>query len=74
MTKGQRYLGESRCFQDARTGATIRQITSHPSIHHHPFFMIGAYDDAMERLIFTSERNGKPQLFAELRATGNCSN
>ncbi len=70
MTKGTLYPAESRCFADAQTGASIRQITSHPSIHHHPFFMIGAYDDAMQRLIFTSERTGKPQLFAELRATG----
>lgn len=70
MSKGARYPAEECQFHDERTGAPIRQITSHPSIHHHPFFMIGAYDDAMQRLLFTSERTGKPQLFAEIRATG----
>lgn len=32
--------------------------------------MIPAYDNRMERLIFVSHRTGKPQIFAEIRATG----
>lgn len=55
---------------DERTGAHIRQITNQPALHHHPFFMIPAYDDAMRWLIFASERTGRPQLFAEVRETG----
>lgn len=70
MTKGQLYPAEAQQMVDERTGARIRQITNHPSIHHHPFFMIPAYDDAMRWLIFTSERTGSPQLFAEVRETG----
>ena len=71
MTKGKIYPAESRTFTDLKTGASIRQITSHPSIHHQPFFLIPAYDDAMRWLIFTSERTGKPQIFAEDRSTAN---
>ena len=40
------------------------------SIHHHPFFIIPAYDDAMQRLIFVSHRTGRPEIFAEDRETG----
>lgn len=70
MAKGQLYPAESQISTDERTGVTIRQITSAPAIHHQPFFMIPAYDDRMQWLIFVSHRTGKPQLFAEVRATG----
>jgi oligogalacturonide lyase len=52
------------------SGRRIRQITSHPSIHHHPFFFVPAYDRAMTKLIFVSYRTGRPQIFYEDRATG----
>jgi oligogalacturonide lyase len=55
---------------DARTGASIRRITSAPAIHHHPFFMIPAYDHAMQWTVFASARTGTPQIFVEIRATG----
>jgi oligogalacturonide lyase len=48
----------------------IRQVTSHPSIHHHPFYYLPAYDDDMQRLFFVSHRTGRPQIFAELRGSG----
>lgn len=70
MSKGKVYEAESRIYRDYRTGKQIRQITSHPSIHHQPFFMIPAYDDAMNWLVFVSHRTGQPQLFVEIRSTG----
>lgn len=70
MAKGDLFPGESREFADAKTGAAIRQVTTHPSIHHHPFYYLPAYDDAMTRLYFVSHRTGAPQIFAEIRATG----
>lgn len=70
MSKGRIYPSESRSFRDETTGALIRQVTDHPSIHHHPFFFVPAYDDAMRRLVFVSHRTGAPQLFAEERASG----
>ena len=35
--KGSVHQAESRSFVDPATGAAVRQVTSHPSIHHHPF-------------------------------------
>ncbi|MCA9837751.1 MAG: PD40 domain-containing protein [Trueperaceae bacterium] len=70
MARGSIYPSEAVRFEDAKTGAQLRQISSHPSIHHHPFFMIPAYDDAMKRLVFVSHRTGRPEIFAELRDSG----
>lgn len=70
LAKGTLYPAESVAEVDERTGAAIRRITSAPAVHHHPFFMIPAYDDAMQWTVFASARTGKPQLFAEVRATG----
>ena len=66
MSKGSVYPSESRGLTDAATGRRIRQVTDHPSIHHHPFFFVPPWDDAMRRLVFVSHRTGKPQLFAEV--------
>lgn len=70
MAKGTVYGPESRTFYDRCTGTCIRQVTTASAQHHHPFFIIPAYDDAMQRLIFVSNRTGTPQIFAEERATG----
>ena len=70
MAKGTVYSSESRTFYDRCTGTCIRQVTAASALHHHPFFIIPAYDDAMQRLIFVSYRTGTPQIFAEERATG----
>ncbi len=61
---------ESRTFVDSRTGATVRQVTCHPSIHHHPFYYLPAYDNAMTRLFFVSQRSGRPEICCELRNSG----
>lgn len=68
--KGVIYPSESRWHVDARTQARIRQVTDHPSIHHHPFFFVQPYDVGMNWLVFASHRTSTPQLFAEVRSTG----
>ena len=70
MAKGTVHPSESRTFYDRCTGTQIRQVTAASAVHHHPFFIIPAYDDAMQRLIFVSHRTGTPQVFAEERTTG----
>lgn len=70
MSAGDLHPPESRQFTDRTTGRTLRQVTSHPSLHHHPFYYIPAYDDAMRRLVFISHRTGRPEIFAELRDGG----
>jgi len=67
MAKGTLYSSEAIEFSDERTGARVRQITNCPTINHHPFYYIPAYDDAMRRLYFVSHRTGAPQIFCELR-------
>ena len=61
---------ESRSLVDPRTGATVRQVTNHPSINHHPFYYLPAYDNTMTRLFFVSHRTGRPEVWCEVRATG----
>ena len=68
MARGDFYTGEGRTFREEQTGASIRQVSDHPSIHHHPFYYVPAYDDEMRRLLFVSHRSGAAQIFAEERA------
>ena len=67
MSRGQLFPSESREFVDSHTGTMLRQVTNHPSIHHHPFYYLPCMDDAMQRLFFVSHRSGRPEIFAELR-------
>ena len=64
------YSPESRTLTDPRTGARVRQITNHPSIHHHPFYYLPCMDDCCTRLFFVSHRTGRPEVWCELRETG----
>ena len=71
MGKGTLYNTEVQSFTDEATGARVRQLTSHPSIHHHPFYYLPAWDDAMQRLILVSHRTGSPQLFSMFCDSGS---
>ena len=71
MPAGDLLPSESAAAADPVTGVTVRRVTAHPSIHHHPFYYLPAYDDAMRTLLFVSHRTGRPELFAELRAGGD---
>lgn len=70
MTVGACYRSESVWSRDAISGRSIRQVTAHESVHHHPFFFVPAYDRDMRRLFFVSWRSGTPQIFFEDRASG----
>lgn len=67
---GARQRPEGSTTVDPVTKRKVRQVTAHPSIHHHPFFFVPAYDRAGKRLVFVSHRTGTPQVFFEDRATG----
>ena len=58
----QRLPAEDRWFSDPQTGQRIHQLTTHPSINHHPFFLSPAWDDAMRHIVIVSDRTGKNQL------------
>ena len=70
MNAGGTFPSESRTFRDEQTGAEIRQVTAHPSVHHHPFYYVPCMDDAMQRLVFVSNRTGRPEIWCEIRASG----
>ncbi|RYG91765.1 hypothetical protein EU803_04695 [Loktanella sp. IMCC34160] len=59
---------EGRVIEETDRGV-VRQVTAHPSIHHHPFFFVDSWDDAMRALVFVSHRSGKPQIYLELTDT-----
>lgn len=63
MSKGKQYPSEMRRFPDPDTGASVRQLTDHPSIHHHPFYYVPAWDRKMRHLVLVSHRSGSPQLY-----------
>ena len=71
MRKGKRFPSEARRFRDPATGASVRQLTDHPSIHHHPFYYIPAWDGNMRHRVLVSHRSGSPQLYL-LPSTSNC--
>jgi len=70
MAKGTICRSESKEFFDEDTGTKIRQVTNHPSIHHHPFYYLPCFDDAQQRMFFVSHRTGRPEIFAEIQDTG----
>jgi len=70
MAKGTIYRSESKALSDEKTGTKVRQVTHHPSIHHHPFYYLPCFDDSQQRLFFVSHRTGRPEIFAEIQDTG----
>ena len=70
MSKGRVFPAESSTFADPRTGVKVRQVTSRPCIHHHPFYYVPCMDDAMRSLVFVSHRTGRPEIWCEIRASG----
>jgi oligogalacturonide lyase len=62
-----RSAPESRYIENALSSARVRQVTNVDAIHHHPYFFVPAFDDAMRRLFFVSHRSGTPQIYAEER-------
>jgi oligogalacturonide lyase len=70
MSKGCVEAGAGTTAVDPRTGVSVRQVTDGPAIHHHPFFLAPAYDDAMRRLFFVSHETGTAQVCAERQEDG----
>lgn len=63
MSKGKQYPSEMHRFWDPETGASVRQLTDHPSIHHHPFYYVPAWDRNMRHRVLVGHRSGSPQLY-----------
>ncbi|MBI1354785.1 MAG: hypothetical protein GC160_10585 [Acidobacteria bacterium] len=63
MHKGALFASEHSVSRDERTGATVHQLTAHPSIQHPTYFLTSSFNHDQSRLIFTSYRTGSAQLF-----------
>ena len=64
VNRGDTLSNEYSQLQDRHTGATIHQITSHPSINHSFFFLNPSFRPGRSGdLGFVSHRGGHPQLF-----------
>jgi oligogalacturonide lyase len=61
--KGTLSASEHSTFADPVTGATIHQITRHPSINHPTYFLQSSFTPDGAHVLFTSYRTGTPQLF-----------
>jgi oligogalacturonide lyase len=68
MARGTAYPAEGSSYTDPVTGARVRRVTDHPSIHHHPFYYLPPMDDAMAHLVFISHRSGRAEIYLELQA------
>ncbi len=54
---------EYRKLRDPKTGAIVHQLTSHPSINHHTYFLNSSFTPDGGTVIFTSYRSGCTQLY-----------
>jgi hypothetical protein len=54
---------EYSTYPDAATGRTVHQITNQNSISHPTYFLQRSFTPDNRTLIFTSYRNGSPQVF-----------
>lgn len=62
--KGDRSPSEYSLGRDASTGATVHQLTAHPSINHATYFLQSSFSPDGRTMLFISNRSGAWQLFA----------
>ncbi|HYM09134.1 MAG TPA: hypothetical protein VEU62_00305 [Bryobacterales bacterium] len=69
-SKGRVFPSEHSIQRDARTGAVVRQITSHASINHPGYFLHSSFTPDQRALVFTSYRTGAAHLFEAVYPEG----
>lgn len=65
MTNGQARVFHERTreFRDEQTGCRILQLTNHPSINHHLYFLTPSLTPDESALVFASYRTGRCEYF-----------
>ncbi len=58
------YQPESKEITDSKTGASIRQLTNYKGNSHHFYFTNPGWFDNGQKLLFSSDRNNRTNLFA----------
>jgi len=61
--KGRIWPGEVSAGRDDQTGATVWQITSHPSINHNLYFLTSSFLPDERSLVFASFRTGSANFY-----------
>ena len=64
-SKGRKWPSEVRDLKDARTGATVWQITDHPSINHNLYFLTTSFLPDERSLVFASFRDGSANFYSQ---------
>src|SRR3954447_18011045 len=60
---GARYHERTREFRDQETGCRVLQLTDHPSINHHLYFLTPSLTPDEGALVFASYRTGRCEYF-----------
>ena len=61
--KGFRWPSEHVLLRDDTTGTVVHQLTQHPSINHNLYFLNRSFTPDGKTVVFTSYRDGNPNLF-----------
>ncbi len=61
--KGRQFPSEITQSQDERTGAKIWQVTNHPSINHHLYFLTCSFTPDEKAIVFSGFRSGTPNFY-----------
>jgi oligogalacturonide lyase len=61
---GARWPAEWRTYTDEETGATVRQLTNYKGHSHHFYFTNPGWHAGGRRLLYSSDRNNRTNLFS----------
>ena len=70
MGAGQTFPSETREYKDPLTGARVVQLTNYRGHSHHFYFTNSGWYDDGRRLVFSSDRNNRTNLFSIELASG----
>ncbi|MBM4051058.1 MAG: oligogalacturonide lyase [Planctomycetes bacterium] len=70
MSKGRIWPVEWLDYKDARSGAAVRQLTNYKGNSHHPYFTNPGWYDRGRKLLISSDRENRTNLFGLDLATG----
>ena len=66
----RRWAPELQVTQDPETGATVRQLTNYKAISHHLYFTNPGWHAGGSRLLFSSDRENRTNLYSVHLQTG----
>ena len=70
MSKGRKWPSETTEYTDRETGARVRRLTDYKGHSHHPYFTNPGWCDGDRRLLFSSDRENRTNLYSIELATG----